>query len=199
VCIIANDVILFNDNVSKTCELSSLLHILFAPQFAGTKDKVLMFEFSAKGESVLVESDGYNVDPGISEDVVSNALRLAQEAILPIIQHQEDARANYSFSSASQEDGPNISDEELARILGLGSANGQQSDEAVNSCLVENASGSQDYDEEVEKMLDDAYDFVWSKLERAALKSFGYDGLSSNESSSIAYIYQGNLPSKKLR
>jgi hypothetical protein len=167
--------------------------------FAGTRDKVLMFEFSAKGESVLAENNEYNIDPGISEDVVSDALRLAKEAILPIIQHQEDARAKYSNTRADE---ANISDDELARILGLGSVNRQQNDEAIISWSGESALGDRDYVQEVEvnTLLDEAYDFVWSKLENAALKSFGYGGLSCNESStSRAYVYQGNLPSKNLR
>ena len=160
--------------------------------YAGTRDRVLMFEFSAKRQG---DGNGNNIDPGIAEDVVADALRLAKQAILPIIQHQEDLHAKYSDDRAAMgQDETRISDEELAQMLGIESR--PRSDNDGISLAKHSTINSQDADE----LLNDACEFVWSRLEHAASKSFGYDGQSSGDiSTSLAYIYDSNLPSKKLR
>jgi hypothetical protein len=159
---------------------------VFELLFAGTKDRVLMFEFSAKGQSLCEDTDGNYVDPGISEEIVADALRLAQEAILPIIQCQEELR---STCSDVENEERNMSDEELARFLGLSTQ--METTGVYESTVFDNHN--------MEKLLDEAFDFVWSKLESAVLKTFGYDGQSFNGVSSLAHVYHGNLPSKKLR
>lgn len=153
--------------------------------YAGTRDKVLMIEFSAKGRS------GYNIDPGISEDVVADALRLAKEAILPIIQHQEDLHTKHH---EPYDDEALMSDEELAQMLGI--KNNASSDGVKILWARETGFSSQ----EAESLLNDAYNFVWSNLGDAAMKSFGFHGQNNNNlSAASAYIHDGNLPSKKLR
>ena len=165
--------------------------------FAGTRDHVLMLEFSAKGEKYSADDirDKYSVDPGISEDIVADALRLAKEAILPIIHYQEDLRLRYSADQDLPKTGEEImalSDKDLARALGLPNNTETSTVVVCNSSVFDSRDSVQ--------LLDDAYTFVWSKLEMAALKSFGYDGQSMNESSmSLPYIHTGDLLPKKLR
>ena len=164
--------------------------------FAGTRDHILMIEFSAKGESYSVDDmrDKYNVDPGISEDIVADALRLAKEAILPIIHYQEDLRSKYLEGQDLSKSSGEItwSDEDLARTLGL-STNSESGTVVVYDSPALNSQDSAQF-------LDDAFAFILSKLEMAALKSFGYDGQSENEpSNSLAYIHNGDMLSKKLR
>lgn len=170
--------------------------------YAGTREDVLMFEFSAKGHdnSAEDEIDGCKIDPGIPEDVVADALRLAKEAIVPIIQYQEDLCSKYLNTTMKQDE--LMSDEELASILGLPGTT-----ESSNTLRLSDENTTLDVVDSVdfttqgaEQLLDEAHMFVWKKLESAALMSFGFDGQSSNDvSSSLAFIYDGDLPSKKLR
>ncbi|EED90167.1 hypothetical protein THAPSDRAFT_263495, partial [Thalassiosira pseudonana CCMP1335] len=74
--------------------------------YAGTKDRVLMLEFE---------------DPGVSETTVANALMLAQEAILPIIEQQEQLRQNYRYNASDSTGEELMTDGEVAQLLGLNS------------------------------------------------------------------------------
>ncbi|KAL3800161.1 hypothetical protein HJC23_001082 [Cyclotella cryptica] len=176
--------------------------------YAGTKNRVLMFEFSAKGGSAKVpptennesDDDTYKVDPGIPEDVVSDALRMAQEAIVPIIRHQEERRHVYQKSRdlSMEMEEESMSDDDLARVLGLSiTSMSSQSDgnevKSSSSILFSNT--------HAHELLDEAYSFIWSKLEPAALKSFGCDGDNSTQvpATSVHICKNRRLPSKKLR
>ena len=165
--------------------------------YAGTRDRVLMFEFSAKGDnhSSNNKNDKSNIDPGISEDLVADALRLGQKAILPIIEHQESMCLKYSQSQdLIINDETMMSDEDLTQMLGFSRAieNNllQNKEESISSTVSRN---------QIEEMLDEMYSFTWSKLEKAVLISFGYGHDSDVYSTSQAFIYGGKLPSKKLR
>lgn len=165
--------------------------------YAGTKDRVLMLEFSAKGDSGEKSSDDQMVDPAIPEENVADALRLAQEAILPLIKHQEELRLKYSMSRGAvvQKDEEEMSDEELAQVLGLTISQnvGISTVESLGSVSISNRDAVQ--------LLERAYAFIWTKLEGAALKSFGCDAHQTTRqtATSSAYIHDGKLLSKKLR
>eukprot|EP01082_Thalassiosira_pseudonana_P008203 g7253.t1 g7253 contig24:210333-212477(+) len=89
--------------------------------YAGTKDRVLMLEFGANGAQSHRYAPGNDLieDPGVSETTVANALMLAQEAILPIIEQQEQLRQNYRYNASDSTGEELMTDGEVAQLLGL--------------------------------------------------------------------------------
>ena len=172
--------------------------------YAGTRDRVLMLEFGSRGCVPTIETEsrynyaGKEEDPGVEESTVANALRMAHEAIIPIIEHQEELRKKNAKSKASDKDEALMTDEEVAALLGLRDINAckPQLDSADSPMsqivLAENA----------DKIIDQAFSHVWSKLETIALKIFGCnkdDEYRTRLSQDGASIHEGSLLPKKIR
>eukprot|EP00585_Thalassiosira_rotula_P004997 CAMPEP_0196149876 /NCGR_PEP_ID=MMETSP0910-20130528/30701_1 /TAXON_ID=49265 /ORGANISM="Thalassiosira rotula, Strain GSO102" /LENGTH=269 /DNA_ID=CAMNT_0041412883 /DNA_START=30 /DNA_END=835 /DNA_ORIENTATION=+ len=169
--------------------------------YAGTKDRVLMLEFSANGGLPRGDDiNGQNLaeDPGVSESTVADALRLAHEAIIPIIEKQERLRDKYiedMETKALEKDEALMTDEEVARLMGLGTS--PIANFKVNEASTDPISSQVDG----MRILDEANSFVWSKVKHVALKLFGCD--SEEESSAVhggtTHIHDGVLLPKKVR
>ena len=160
--------------------------------YAGTRDKVLMLEFSSNGG--LPNS---NEDPGVDEGTAADAIRLAHEAIIPIIDRLEQLREKYVKdleAKAMAKDETLMTDEEVAQLLGLDLFSNS---EAMNGFVDTNSTAM------ATKVLDEANAFVWEKVKHVALKLFGYDGGDQSHSvvqDGTARIHNGGaLLSKKVR
>ena len=163
--------------------------------YAGTKDRALMLEFFANAVQPKRE-DTYALssteDPGIPESTVAHAIQLAHDAILPMIEMQEKLRDGYikkiEDRVLANNDETLFSDEEIAQLLGFESQI-RASDETgeIEDRPLWNQNGS--------AVLDEAKTFVWSKLERGALKLFGHteveDANSTLKHESEAHIHEG--------
>ncbi len=171
--------------------------------YAGTKDRALMLEFSAN--AVQPKSEGTNdnssaEDPGIPESTVARAIQIAHDTILPLIKMQEkfrDMHIKKIEDKVLAKDETLFSDEEIAQLLGFES-HIRASDETgeIEDQLLWNQNGV--------AILDEAKTFVWSKLERGALKLFGHtevdDAHFTLTHESAAHIHEGAaLLSKHVR
>merc|ERR1719253_370710 len=137
-------------------------------------------------------------DPGVDESAVANAIRLAHEAILPIIEKQEGMREKYSREAEAKElekDEALMTDEEVSKLLGLES-------------MMEDLEPHEDFDAPIdsqagEEIIEEAVSFVWSKVDHVALKLFGFDGKEGSNAivqKDSAYIHGGvSLLPKKVR
>mmetsp|Transcript_30623 Transcript_30623/g.64788 ORF Transcript_30623/g.64788 Transcript_30623/m.64788 type:complete len:1530 (+) Transcript_30623:69-4658(+) len=165
--------------------------------YAGTKDRVLMLEFSSNGG--LPRSDGVNghsvEDPGVDESTVADAIRQAHEAILPIIEKQEELREKYLRdieARALEKDEALMTDQEVAQLLGLESP--MAGSEVVYVDPINNQDGM--------KIIDEAKKIVWTKVKHVALKLFGYNGDEKSDSlvhEGTAHVHEGALLAKKVR
>ncbi|KAL9180681.1 LOW QUALITY PROTEIN: hypothetical protein ACHAXT_011134 [Thalassiosira profunda] len=160
--------------------------------YAGTKDRTLMLEFSANAGQTLGSAEHLQ-DPGIAEGSVVSTLRLAHEAILPIIEKQEDLRETYTQEvelMAQEKDEGLMTDEEVAQLLGLDSFGAAST---VSEGPFADVDGM--------AIVDEANAFVWSRLEDVAMKLFGCSGGQSKSLASYdsARIHEGSLLSKKVR
>ncbi|KAL7546837.1 hypothetical protein ACHAWF_010167 [Thalassiosira exigua] len=159
--------------------------------YAGTRDHALMLEFSANGGLPA------GADPGIPKDMVANALRMAREAIIPIIERQEALRDEHILQlerKKLEKDEGLMTDEEVSRLLGFGSSTMELGD----SLSSEDSFNAEDG----RKIIDEASEFVWSRVEGAALKVFGYDpegGSDDADREEMSLIHDGGLLSKKVR
>lgn len=163
--------------------------------YAGTKDRVLMIEFGSRGRS-SANNNTENEDPGVAEITVTNALRAAHDAVVSIIEHMEKMLLPNTDGSKQLNDREDLmTNEQVAKYLGLREvgAEASQSDPGVHD---ENNSSGND---SIQKAIDDAFSYTWSKLEIPALKLFGYCDDLDIQSRDEANIYQGRLLPKRTR
>ena len=164
----------------KECKLELL--------YAGTRDKVLMLEFSVNGGLPNTIED-----PGVAESTVADAIKLAHEAIIPIIDQQEELNEKYKQQAEAREltnDESLMSDDEVAKLLGLTRMQSSEMSHVPNSI------------QDGTSILEQANAFVWSKVGNVALKLFGCSNEDDDESVSSldsASIHQGELLPKKVR
>jgi len=166
----------------KECKLELL--------YAGTRDKVLMLEFSVNG-GLPHEVE----DPGVAESTVVDAIKLAHETIIPIIDMQEDLNEKYKQQAEAREltnDESLMTDDEVAKLLGLTRIQSSEMSHVQQNSIQDGTN-----------ILEQANAFVWSKVGNVALKLFGCsDAEEDDESGSSlvpASIHQGDLLPKKVR
>ena len=165
----------------KECKLELL--------YAGTRDKVLMLEFSVNGGLPNVVED-----PGVAESTVADAIKLAHEAIIPIIDQQEELNEKYKQQAEAREltnDESLMTDDEVAKLLGLTRIQSSEMSHVQQNSIQDGTN-----------IIEQANAFVWSKVGNVALKLFGCseeedDGSESSLAS--ASIHQGDLLPKKVR
>jgi len=166
--------------------------------YAGTKGRVLMIEFGSRGclPSSGAISNTENEDPGVAEITVTNALRAAHDAVVSIVEHMEKMLLPNTDGSKQLNDREDLmTNEQVAKYLGLREVGAEvsQSDPGVHDANI--SSGN----ESIQKAIDDAFSYSWSKLEIPALKLFGYCDDLEIQSRDEANVYQGRLLPKRTR
>ncbi len=168
--------------------------------YAGTKDNVLMIEFGSRGCASITRSDTKNKieneDPGVSEIAVVNALRAAHNAVVSIVEHMEKTHLpNTSGSNQLNDRNDLMTDEQVAKYLGLREAGGDLSRSASGVHDANNSFGR----ESIENAIDEAFSYTWSKLEFSALRLFGYCDYLEVQSQGEVSIHEGQLLPKRTR
>jgi len=164
----------------KECKLELL--------YAGTRDKVLMLEFSVNGGLPNTIED-----PGVAESTVADVIKLAHEAIIPIIDMQEELNEKYKQQAEAREltnDESLMTDDEVAKLLGLTRIQSSEMSHVQQNSIQDGTT-----------ILEQANAFVWSKLSNVVLKLFGCseEDEESGRSLASANIHQGDLLPKKVR
>lgn len=161
----------------KECKLDLL--------YAGTRDKVLMLEFSVNGGLPNTIED-----PGVVESTVADAIKLAHEAIIPIIDQQEELNEKYKKQAEAREltnDESLLTDDEVAKLLGLTRLESSEISHVQQNSIQDGTT-----------ILEQANAFVWSEVGNVALKLFGCSE-EDGRSQVSASIHQGDLLPKKVR
>ena len=174
--------------------------------YAGTREEALMLEFAARGAGGggVGIGDGAEAqgDPGIAEGTVVEALRLAHAALVPIIEEQERLRdeRRRREARARGEDEALMTDAEVARLLGFELAPADAGRDHPEPTSLDRPAAD---DDPGARLLDEANAFVWSRVERVAMKLFGHDGADgvdvNGAPEGAARIHDGVLLPKKVR
>jgi len=117
--------------------------------YAGTRDKIVMMEFSGMLEESRLEA----------------LITLAHESIQPILDIQEEVK-----ESGTKGDEEILSDEQICMELGL-----PPLDKVVSKLQSESSPDTKMAQEAADQLYSQALEFCWSRLRESALTLFGYD------------------------
>ena len=141
--------------------------------YSGTKDRVLMIEFCSKTPQIS-GINGYDgstlkslTKPGVPEDVVTDMIRLAHDAIQPILEAQKSVTSNSEKKDESSF--IETSDESLALELGIPNIEITTVEDSKTVGNLDNCRILAD------KLFQKALEFTKSRLDVVSLRLFGYN------------------------